>query len=421
MRTRQIVCLSLCLVALLSVPVWARLGLKNILTKVLIASLFAMSFNFIWGQGGLLSFGQAAYFAAGSFAAIYAMGAAGAGPMLPLPLIPLVGFAVGMAAGLVAGWFATKRSGIYFSMISFAIAELINVVAYQWDGVFGGEAGLRARRHDWLFLKFQSAGSVYLLTLGWIAISLGVMWWIQRGPLGLVIRGLREREERIAYIGYNAHAVKVAAFAVAAGFSGVAGALLAISDEAASVSLFSSQQSTAVILNTIIGGTTSFFGPVLGSAATVLFSYYIGGFTPYWALYLGLAFVAIVLFMPQGLGGLLASAQTASPRALLAPSRLIGAAAAGCFTLATVIAVETIGTISRPEYGVLRRRVGGWPPVEIFGLHWSPASPLTLAAIVGGYGAAFVLAGHRLAGPRALVSAMTARCTTAVGRAVGGK
>jgi branched-chain amino acid transport system permease protein len=420
MPFRKIATLSLCLLGLLSVPLWAQLGFQNILTKVLIGSLFAMSFNFIWGQGGLLSFGQSAYFAVGSFAAIYAMGAAGGTP-IPLPLVPLVGLAAGLATGLIAGWFATKRSGIYFSMISFAIAELVNVVAYQWDDVFGGEAGLRARRHDWLFLKFQSTGSVYLLTLAWMALSLAAIWWIQRGPLGLVIRGLREREERIGYIGYNTHAIKVAAFTIAAGFSGVAGALLAISDEAASVSLFSSQLSTSVVLNTIIGGTASFFGPVLGSTVTVLFSYYVGGLTPYWGLYLGLTFVAIVLFFPQGLGGIVASALEQSPRTLLAPSRLTGGAAALCFILATVIVVELVGTMSRPEYSVLHRRAGMWPPVQIFGVAWSPVSPLTFGTIVAGYGACFLLAGNRLAGPRARVSAMTARCTAAFGRVGTGR
>ena len=113
---------------------------------MLIAALFACAFNLLAGQGGMLSFGHAAYFGVGTFATIHAMNALGGAGLLPTPLMPLVGGVAGLLFGLVAGWFATMRSGVYFSMITLALAELLHALAPHLKGVFGGEAGLSAMR-----------------------------------------------------------------------------------------------------------------------------------------------------------------------------------------------------------------------------------------------------------------------------------
>ena len=126
--------------ALVALPVFSDLGTLNLVIKIMIAAIFALGFNLLWGQTGLPSFGHAAYYGIGTFATIYMMDAIDHGGAFPTPLLPLVGAAGGFIFGLVAGWFATIRSGVYFAMITVALAELVSAIAFKWEGVFGGEA-----------------------------------------------------------------------------------------------------------------------------------------------------------------------------------------------------------------------------------------------------------------------------------------
>ena len=130
---------------------------------MLIAALFACAFNLLAGQGGMLSFGHAAYFGVGTFATIHAMNALGGAGLLPTPLMPLAGGVAGLLFGLVAGWFATMRAGVYFSMITLALAELLHALAPHLKGVFGGEAGLSAMRMPAWGFTFGSDVEVYFL------------------------------------------------------------------------------------------------------------------------------------------------------------------------------------------------------------------------------------------------------------------
>lgn len=379
-------------VVCITIPWWAGAAFQNIVTKVYVAGLFAMSFNLLWGRTGLLSFGQAAYFGLGAFAAIFAMsGDVG----IPLPFVPIAGGVAGMLLGAVAGWVASKRSGIYFALITFAIAELVAAVTYQWDGVFGGEAGVRARRQDWLGVGFQSPESVYFFVLAWLGLSLVLIWLIQQSPFGNVMKGIRDQEERLAFLGYDTHKTKTLSFAIAAFFSGVAGALLAVSNEAANFSLFASHESTTVVLNTVIGGSGVFFGPMIGAALTTLFGYYAGFYSSHWSLYLGLIFMGVVLFAPKGLTGTFAEA-VRSPewRPSLSSGFFARALAVVAFSLSTVLLVEIVGTITTAAYQVQRQIArGSWPPVEVFGIDWPPFSAVTILAIVGGYLVCALLAG----------------------------
>lgn len=392
MRLRNLLLIAVALL-LATLPGWASASVLNILTKALIAGLFATSFNLLWGQAGLLSFGQAAYYGIGAFAAIYAMGVGGAKPLVPLPLVPLVGAFAGLAIALVAGWFATMRSGIYFAMITFAFAELINAVAYQWDAVFGGESGVRARRIDFGAMSFQSTESVYWLTLFWLVVALLAVRWLQLSPFGQVMKGLREREDRLAFIGYDTHLVKTATFCIAAAFSGLAGALIAITNESANVSLLASHESTNVVLNTIIGGSSMFFGPMLGAAFMTLFGYYAAVYTTHWPLYLGLIFVAVVLFAPQGIGGVVYDSVVGRKLAKISLSTVIGnAVGVVAFVMPTVLLIEIIGHMTSAPYAVARRTAGGgWPLVHVFGIEWTPFSPQTILLVAGSYAIVFAV------------------------------
>src|SRR5690606_18717811 len=152
---------------------------------MLIASLFAVSFNLLIGQAGLLSFGHAAFFGVGAFATLHLMVAVEDGALaLPTPLLPLAGAAVGCLVGGLAGYFATIRSGVYFALVTLASAELLHSLAPHWDGLFGGEAGLSSMRMPWGGLTFGSPLQVYYLALGWTLLSILLLWAYTRTPFG---------------------------------------------------------------------------------------------------------------------------------------------------------------------------------------------------------------------------------------------
>lgn len=389
----------------LTLPWWGNSAFQNIMTKVYVAGLFAMSFNLLWGMSGLLSFGQAAYFGLGAFAAIFAMGPAVG---IPLPFVPIAGGIAGMALGVVAGWVASKRSGIHFALITFAVASLVASITYQWDDVFGGESGVRARREDWLGLDFQSPQGVYLFVFVWLGLCLAAIWMIQRSPFGNVMKGIRDQEERLAFLGYDTHKAKTLSFAMAAFFSGVAGALLAVSNEAASFSLFASHESTTVVLNTVIGGAGVFFGPMVGAAVTTLFGYYAGFYSSHWSLYLGLIFIAVVLFAPKGMTGTIVDA-IRDPELRSNASRNLAkrVLVVVSFALSTVLLVEIVGTITTAAYQVQRQMArGGWPPVKVFGIEWAPFSPATILAVLGGYLVCALLSGVWLPAARSRIAGL---------------
>lgn len=370
------------LVALAAVPPFLGLGLQNALVNVLIASLFALAFNLLIGQAGLLSFGHAAYFGVGAFATLHLMRIIEDGAIdFPTPLLPLAGAVAGLVVGAIAGFFATMRSGVYFALVTLAIAELFHALAPRWQGLFGGEAGLSSMRMPWGGITFGSTLQVYYLTLGWVAISIWVLWAYTRTPFGRLTLALRDNEQRVRFLGYNAHATKVIVFAVSAMFSGIAGALQATSNEVANYSLFSSHVSAQVVLYTFVGGSIVFFGPLLGAAIFTLFAYLISDLTRSWLLYQGLIFVLVMLYAPTGIGGIVQTHARHWQRldwSRLAGPYALGGLGGGLVAAAVVFLTESLGVLFDEAYAVARRSAGGgYPPFEAFGTPWDPRSPLT--------------------------------------------
>lgn len=368
----------------LAAPAFADLAFLNALVLVAIAALYAMGYNLLWGQAGLISFGHATYFALGASTTILMMAAIEQGFAFPTPLLPLVGAASGFLFGLVAGWFATIRTGIYFAMITVAITELVRAIVQRWDSVFGGEAGISSVRTAWGPFGFQTLTSVYYFTLIWMIAGILFLWFLQKSPLGTVIRGIREQEERVKFLGYDTHTLKTLVFAISAGVSGMAGALLAFTNESTNVALFEGTYSTAVLVNTVIGGAGIFLGPVVGASLTTLFGYYIANMTSYWLLYMGILFIIIVVYAPRGITGIAVDAVSRARAGETLPYAVIVRRTLGGIALAfgMILVIEIIGVVVTPSYGALARTSGvAWPPVTVFGILWRPASPLTLGTI----------------------------------------
>src|SRR5258708_2978737 len=171
-KTRSIVLLLAALGVLVLLPLFLSPNLLNAAIKMMIAALFALAFTLAMGQAGMLSFGHAAYYGLGAFAALHLMRAVEQKLFgFPTPLIPLAGALAGFVFGLAFGWFATQRTGVYFSMVTLALAELLLTLAPTWNGLFGGESGIATMRGPSWGVSFGSDADGYYLTLAWFVVS----------------------------------------------------------------------------------------------------------------------------------------------------------------------------------------------------------------------------------------------------------
>ena len=394
MTRASLVTIALAVLLLAAVPALLSQGLVNAAIQMLIAALFASAYNVLCGQAGMLSFGHAAYFGIGAFATVHAMNAVGGTGLLPTPLLPLAGGLGGLALGVAAGWFATQRTGTYFAMITLAIAELLHALAPHLKGWFGGEAGVSAMRMPALGLTFGSTAQVYYLTLVWVLACLALLYFFTFTPVGRLALGLRENSHRLAFLGYDVHRLSVLVFAISAMFSGIAGGLQVINNEAANYVVLDAHLSAAVVLNTYIGGVKVFLGPALGASLMTFFGYAVSDLTQSWLLYQGILFVLVMMFMPEGLAGLFGAAARLRRRVGMAkfvPVALACVTAALLLSAATAFIVELLQRMFSQDYRALAAANPGapWPPIPLFGHAWSPlaagtwAIPLLLLAAGG--------------------------------------
>ncbi|MEC9431916.1 MAG: branched-chain amino acid ABC transporter permease [Pseudomonadota bacterium] len=370
--------LSVAIVAALAcVPLLLPDAYVNAAIQMLIAALFATAFGYLCGQGGMLSFGHSAYFGLGAFAAIHAMNAVGGEGLLPTPLIPVFGAAAGLAFGLLAGWFATKRSGVYFSMITLAIAELVHALAPHLKETFGGEGGVSTFRMPAWGISFGASGDVYWLALAWTVLCVGLLYLLTRTPFGRMTVGLRENTHRMKFIGYEVHRPSAMVFAISGMVAGVAGALQSINIEAANYVVFETSVSSAVVLNSFIGGVRVFFGPAIGGALMSFFGYVTADMTRSWLLYQGLIFVLVMMFLPRGVVGEIVfrlQGGEEERRALRPGTLAVSAVGVLCGAAGVVLLVEIAQRLFAEAYP---GAAGGWPPVTVGGVDWSPLSPVT--------------------------------------------
>ena len=297
------VCLALLLLAA-PLVFSGSLGV-TLLSQIGIAVIACLSFNLLLGQGGMLSFGHATYTGCGAFAAIHALRAlTGTHWELPVFLLPLLGGLAGMVLALLLGWVCTRRPGTAFAMITLGMGELVYAVSLMLPQVFGGEAGVSANRaagSAWWGVTFGPALEVYYLIAAYTYVCVAALYAFTFTPLGRLLNAVRDNAERVAFIGYNPHRVRYSAFVISGFFAGIAGALGALNFETVNSEVFGAARSGAYLLFTYLGGTASFLGPILGAVLMVLSTVLFSSFTQAWLLYLGLLFMAMVIWVPGGL------------------------------------------------------------------------------------------------------------------------
>ena len=271
--------------------------------------IFALSYNMLLGQSGMLSFGHAVYSGMGAFFAIHAINLAGSGTIpVPLTLVPLIGGLAGLLFGILFGYVTTKRSGTTFSMISLGIVELVFACSLMFPGFFGGEGGIAGDRvfgKPLFGISYGPQIQVYYLIAFWLFICTAAMFAISQTPLGRIANAVRDNPERAEFIGYDTQRVRYFMLILSGFFAGISGALTAINFEIVSAENVSAVRSGAVLLFTFIGGIGFFFGPMLGAIVGVFLTVMLSEFTKAWQLYLGLFFILIVMYAPGGLASLI--------------------------------------------------------------------------------------------------------------------
>lgn len=357
--------------------------------------IFALSFNMLLGQTGLLSFGHAVYFGLGGFVAIHAMNAlihAKAG--VPIVVMPLVGGAAGLAFGLLFGFISTKRAGLVFSMISLGLGELVSSSSFVLRSFFGGEEGIttnRTKLAPFFGHRFGSQIEVYYLVAVWCFLCIAAMYALTRTPFGRMCNAVRENGERVEYVGYSAQTIRFIAFSFASFFAGIAGGLTAINFEIMNSQQLGAQQSALVLLMSYIGGVGYFAGPIVGAIVITFLQISLSDVTDVWQLYLGLLFIGFVLFAPGGIvGWLMLHRDAMLKRGLwgLAPAYAMVAPALAASFIGAVMLIE----LAERELALARSEGSA---MRLFGFAVDAASlaPWSIALILfcGGVGATWLL------------------------------
>jgi len=288
----------LVLLALLLVPVVAtRMPFLNVLMiDILVAVLFAASLHFIMGPGGMHSFGHAAYFGLGAYAAALLFKLAALPMEAAFALAPLV---AGLGA-LMFGWFCVRLSGVYLAMLTLAFAQIVWSVVFQWDEVTGGSNGVvGVWPPPWLAQKWAYYYFTLLITVAGVLVLRRVLL----SPFGYAMRAVRDSRLRADAIGIDALAVHWAGFVLAGLMCGLAGALFAFSKGSISPEVIGVTRSIDGLVMVLLGGIQTLAGPLVGAAAFTWLQDTVARQTEYWRAMLGLSILLLVLAFPQGIAG----------------------------------------------------------------------------------------------------------------------
>ena len=280
-------------------------GLLYFMTLVMIWSLFALGYDLVFGVAGMLSFGHAAFFGMGSY--VFALIVL-KDPGLFLPAILAAGVAGGLVALLVAA-LALRLSGIYFSLMTLAIAELFFFAASSpLRDLTGGEDGLAGvPRPTLMGVSFVEDSRLFLLVAVFFIIGLVVSRTLRASPFGQALKGVRVGEVRADQVGFDVRRLKLAAFAVSGVYSGVAGALLGSLMQFVNPQGLHWSTSGDVVIMSLLGGIGTLYGPVFGAVVFEVLKEVLSSRTVHWYGILGLIFILATMFMPRGIQGVVAA------------------------------------------------------------------------------------------------------------------
>lgn len=306
-RIARAAAIVLAAAALVTFPYWSESWESSrfattVLRDMLVFAMFALSLDLLVGRAGMPSLGHSAFFGAGAYAAGIA------GQRLLTDQLPVTLGAAALVAALLAlviGTLVVRSDGIFFLMLTLALAQIVFAIAFQWTAVTGGSNGLAGvNRPTLVGLDFNAPDRMYVLVAVAFLLVTALIWGLTRSPYGRALSGVRENERRMRALGYDTTRLKLSAFVVAGAIAGIAGAFHAYSQRFVSpgdVGIGTSVQGFVMVL---IGGAGTLLGPALGAGVVLYIQRILSSAIPVAETVLGLVFIAFVLLARQGIVGL---------------------------------------------------------------------------------------------------------------------
>jgi branched-chain amino acid transport system permease protein len=287
-RSRAFVQNALLLLVLLLVPAVAGRFYVYILAVIFVTGLLAMSLNLLVGHGGAYQFHHAAFYGVGAYAAALIL-AFCAGPI------------AAAVTGLVIGAICVRLNKLYYGMLQISLGSLIWIVVLRWYSLTNGDDGI----HGIPMPQFlSSATAIYYFVLGVVAVCLALMYLILKSPFGVSLRAIRDNPQRCEAVGINVRRHQLVGVVIATFFAGVAGVLFVVLEGSVFPDMMFWVFSLEIFIMCLLGGWFTFYGPMLGAAIMVALRTFVGTYTDYWTLVLGIVLILLIFFLPEGLMGI---------------------------------------------------------------------------------------------------------------------
>ncbi|MFZ0240068.1 MAG: branched-chain amino acid ABC transporter permease [Desulfobacterales bacterium] len=295
-RRRRAVILCVLILFFLAAPAFLSRYYLYLIGLILITGLLATSLNVVLGFGGMYQFHHAVFYGVGAYGFALVSMKSGLPPALGYVAAPVVAALTSLVIGLIT----LRLSKLYFGMLQLSLGALVWAIVYRWYAFTGGDDGIHGIG---IPAAISSPGRIYYVTLG---VTIGCLWLMYRlvnSPFGRIFQGIRDNPVRTEAIGVNVRRHQLAGQVIAGIFAGIAGALFVTVEGSVFPDLLSWTLSLELIIMCLLGGWHVFFGPLLGAAIIVVLRTFVGIYTEYWTLVLGIVLMLVIYFLPQGILG----------------------------------------------------------------------------------------------------------------------
>lgn len=266
------------------------------LASIFVTALLAMSLNLTVGHGGLYQFHHAAFYGTGAYTAALLL----TKTTLPWWIAFLAAPLVAAAVGFLIGWFCVRLTKLYFGMLQISLGSLIWAIVFRWYSLTGGDDGIHGIPVP-EFISSLKGGYYFVLIL--VTISLIVMYIILKSPFGATLQAVRDNPERCEAVGIHVRRHQLMAIVMATFFGGVAGVLFVVMEQSVFPDLLFWVLSLEIFIMCLLGGWFTFTGPILGAAIMVSLRTFVGAYTEYWTLIVGVILILLIFFLPEGVIG----------------------------------------------------------------------------------------------------------------------
>ncbi|MBN2124843.1 MAG: branched-chain amino acid ABC transporter permease [Deltaproteobacteria bacterium] len=281
---------------LLFLPAFIPRFYVYILAVIFVTALLAMSLNIVVGHGGLFQFHHGVFYGVGAYAFALMMTKAG----LPLWFCFIASPVIAAITGFLIGWFCVRLTSLYFGMLQISLGSLIWAIAFRWYSLTNGDDGIHGIPvPDFL----SSTSSSYYFILCFFTLCLIVMYLIYRSPFGTTLQAIRDNPERCKAVGINVMRHQLIGIVIATFFAGMAGVLFVVLERSVFPDLMFWVLSLEIFIMCLLGGWFTFAGPIIGAAITVALRTFVGIYTEYWTLILGIMLILLIFFLPEGVMG----------------------------------------------------------------------------------------------------------------------